>query len=241
MMTVNEVSRAAGVSERTLDYYDRTGLLKPAQVTEAGYRLYDDACLARLGRILIMKELMFSLKDIKRLLDDPDCAFEAMLGDHIRLLEMQRDRLNAIIAAARSMQKSGADKMDLSAFNSSEMDAYKAEARARWGNTEAYAQYEKREKAAGNAAMQNAGEALMDIIAGIATMRPLDPASPEVAAKVRALQAHITGNFYECTDEILAGLGKMYVADERFRKNIDSRAGEGAAEYVRAAIAAACL
>lgn len=238
MMTVHEVSVLTGVSVRTLHHYDAIGLLKPAEVTPAGYRLYDDACLARLGRILIMKELMFPLKDIKRFLDSRDCGQDAMLSDHIRLLEIQRDRLNDIIEAARNMQQTGADKMDLSSFNKTGIDAYKAEAKARWGGTEAYAQYEKREKSAGNKAMQQAGDALMDIIADIAALRPLEPSSPEAAAKVRALQAHITANFYECTDEILAGLGQMYVADERFKNNIDKHAGEGAAEYVSAAIAA---
>ena len=83
---------------RALHHYDTIGLLKPAQVTESGYRLYDDACLRRLGSILLMRELMFPLKDIKRILDGGSDG-HAMLADHIRLLEMQRDRLNAIIAS----------------------------------------------------------------------------------------------------------------------------------------------
>lgn len=109
-------------------------------------------------------------------------------------------------------------------------DAYKAEVKARWGNTAAYAQYEKR----GNPA---AADGLMDLISEIAALRPLEPASPEASAKVRALQTYITANFYDCTDEILASLGRMYVLDERFKNNIDKHAGEGAAEYVSAAIA----
>ena len=237
MMTVTEVSRMTGISVRALHHYDTIGLLKPAQVTESGYRLYDDACLRRLGSILLMRELMFPLKDIKRILDGGSDG-HAMLADHIRLLEMQRDRLNAIIASARELYEQGADTMDLTAFNYSEIDSYKEEAEARWGSTDAYKQYKKRENAKGSAAMQAAGEGLMTVIAEIAALRPLPADSPEAAEKVRALQAYITENFYECTDAILAGLGQMYTADERFRKNIDKSAGEGAAEYVSAAIAA---
>ena len=125
----------------------------------------------------------------------------------------------------------GADIMDLNVFDANEFDSYKAEAKARWGSTEAYSQYEK----CGNT---SAADGLMNIIIEIAAQRPLPPASPEAVLKVCALQAYITANFYECTDAILAGLGQLYVADERFKNNIDKHAGEGAAEYVSAAIAA---
>ena len=72
MMTVNEVSKLAGVSIRTLQYYDKIGLLKPAEYTESGYRLYDDTALERLQQILLFKELEFPLKDIKEIIMSPD-------------------------------------------------------------------------------------------------------------------------------------------------------------------------
>ena len=233
MMTVKEVSILTGVSVRTLHHYDAIGLLKPALVSEAGYRMYDSDSLSRLQTILLYRELMFPLKEIKAILDSPGFDRRAALKDQLDLLTMQRSRLDRIIALARKIHDEGDSNMNFDAFDTKEFDAYKAEAKARWGDTAAYAQYEKR----GNPA---AGDGLMDVIAQIAALRPLDPASAEAAAKVRALQAYITANFYDCTDQILAGLGQMYTGDERFKKNIDKHAGEGAAEYVSTAIAA-CL
>ena len=72
MMTVNEVSKIAGVSIRTLQYYDQIGLLKPAEYTESGYRLYDDTAMERLQQILLFRELEFPLKEIKAIVDNPD-------------------------------------------------------------------------------------------------------------------------------------------------------------------------
>ena len=79
MKTVNEVSKLTGVSVRTLHHYDAIGLLKPTQVTEAGYRLYDDTALARLQTILLFRELQFPLKEIKSILDSPDFNREQAL------------------------------------------------------------------------------------------------------------------------------------------------------------------
>ena len=93
MKTVKEVSRITGVSVRTLHHYDAIGLLKPTAVTEAGYRLYDDAALERMQSILLFRELQFPLKDIKRILDAPDFDPMAALAQQVHLLEMQREHL----------------------------------------------------------------------------------------------------------------------------------------------------
>ena len=90
MKTVKEVSRITGVSVRALHHYDAIGLLKPTAVTEAGYRLYDDAALERMQSILLFRELQFPLKDIKRILDAPDFDAMTALAQQVRLLEMQR-------------------------------------------------------------------------------------------------------------------------------------------------------
>ena len=93
MMTIHEVSKLAGVSVRTLHHYDAIGLLPPTALTEAGYRLYDDTALARLQFILLFRELEFPLKDIKRILDDPNFDQSAALEDQIKLLELRRKQL----------------------------------------------------------------------------------------------------------------------------------------------------
>ena len=107
MKTVKEVSRITGVSVRTLHHYDAIGLLKPTVVTEAGYRLYDDAALERMQSILLFRELQFPLKDIKRILDAPDFDPMTALAQQVHLLEMQREHLEQLISHAREIQQTG--------------------------------------------------------------------------------------------------------------------------------------
>ena len=109
---------------------------------------------------------------------------------------------------------------------------YEAEARERWGDTEAYREHEKKTKGYTKEKWAEANDGLMAIFAELAICKTNGASadSAEVQALVDKLQAHITANYYTCTDEILAGLGKMYVADERFKKNID-KYGEGTAEF----------
>ena len=110
-----------------------------------------------------------------------------------------------------------------------------AEARSRWGNTDAY--HEQKTKNYTKEKWAEANDGLMAIFAEFAARKDSGASadSAEVQTLVAKLQAHITANYYTCTDEILAGLGKMYVADERFKKNID-KYGEGTAEFASAAI-----
>ncbi|MBQ8611290.1 MAG: MerR family transcriptional regulator [Oscillospiraceae bacterium] len=237
MRTVNEVSLLTGVSVRTLHHYDAIGLLKPAKLTAAGYRLYDDTALARLRSILFYRELQFSLREIKTMLDSPDFDPAAALEQQITLLQARRDRLQALIDHARALQKKGGNPMDFTAFDTAEQDKLRREAKERWGGTAAWQEYEKKEP---KAAEQAAGAQLMTLLAELGALRPLAPDAAAVQKKVAALQRYITENFYTCTDEILAGLGQMYTADERFQKNIDAAGGEGCAAFVSAAIAAFC-
>ena len=114
---------------------------------------------------------------------------------------------------------------------------YETEARSRWGNTDAYREHEKKTKNYTKEKWAEANDGLMAIFAEFAVCREncVSFKSAEAQALVARLQTHITANYYTCTDEILAGLGKMYVADERFKKNID-KYGEETAEYVGMAI-----
>ena len=109
---------------------------------------------------------------------------------------------------------------------------YKTEARERWGNTAAYREHEQKTKNCTKEKWAEANDGLMGIFAEFATCKDsgVSADSAEAQALVAKLQSHITENYYTCTDEILAGLGKMYVADERFKKNID-KYGEGTAEF----------
>ena len=147
MKTVQEVSRLTGVSVRTLHHYDAIGLLKPAKVTGAGYRLYDDAALSRLHSILLFRELQFPLKEIKGILDSPQFDSDKALERQIELLELQRKRLGELIDHARALNEKGEHSMSFKAFDKSELEQYKAEAKANWGKTDAWKEYEKREAA----------------------------------------------------------------------------------------------
>ena len=117
------------------------------------------------------------------------------------------------------------------------MKNYETEARERWGDTEAYREHEKKTKGYTKEKWAEANDGLMAIFAEFATSKNngMSADSAEAQALVAKLQKHITDNYYTCTDEILAELGKMYVADERFKKNID-KYGEGTAEFASAAI-----
>ena len=117
-------------------------------------------------------------------------------------------------------------------------DKYTEETRERWGDTEAYREYDKKTNGYTKEKWTEANDGLMAIFAEFATCKAngATPGSAEAQALVAKLQNHITANYYTCTDEILAGLGKMYVADERFKKNIDKN-GDGTAEFAAEAIA----
>ena len=121
------------------------------------------------------------------------------------------------------------------------MKNYENEARERWGNTDAYREHEQKTKNYTKEKWAEANDGLMAIFAEFAALKNNGAAadSAEAQALVAKLQAHITANYYTCTDEIFAGLGKMYVCDERFKKNIDKH-GEGTAEFAAEAIAIFC-
>ena len=118
---------------------------------------------------------------------------------------------------------------------------YSTETRERWCNTDAYREHEKKTKNYTKEKWAEINEGLMTIFAEFAERKnnEFTANSPEVQSLVVKLQEHITQNYYTCTDEILAGLGKMYVADERFKKNID-KYGEGTAEFAAEAIGLFC-
>lgn len=239
MKTVKEISRITGVSVRTLHYYDEIGLLKPTETTTAGYRLYDDTALSRLQNILLFRELQFPLKEIRIILDSPDFDPKEALTKQIELLELQKKHIENLIFFAREIQTKGVNTMNFDAFDKSEIEKYKAEAKERWGNTPAYKEYEA--KAASDSHDDSkAARGLMDIITGAGALRDLSPDDAEVQSRIADLQQFITDNYYLCTKEILRSLGEMYVNDERFRENIDRAGGTGTAEFICRAIQVYC-
>ena len=238
MMRVHQVSRLTGLSVRTLQYYDKIGLLPPAEYTEAGYRLYDEGALERLQQILLFRELEFPLKEIKAILDSPAFDRQKALEQQITLLEMKKQRLEGLIALAK--HTTGGKKMDFTPFDTKQLEEYAARAKARWGETEAYREYEQKSRDRTREREDSIGAELMGIFAQFGAVRHLAPEGREARELVQKLQHYISAHYYTCTDEILAGLGQMYAAGGEFTDNIDRAGGEGTAAFAARAIEACC-
>jgi len=238
-LLIKEFAEFTGVSVRTLHYYDEIGLLSPAYVDEyTGYRYYDETSFLRMQEILFYRELDFSLKSIGEILSSPNYDTRKALKEQKNLLLLKKERLERLISAVDDAMK-GENVMK--AFDNSEFEKHKAEAKERWGNTDAYKEHAEKTKAYSKDKWNALVEEMNDIFAEFSVCRKngAAPDSAEVQNLVKKLQNHITENYYTCTDEILAGLGQMYVADGRFKKNIDKH-GEGTAEFVSEAIKCYC-
>ena len=240
MMTVQKVSRLTGVSIRTLQYYDRIGLLHPTEYSEAGYRLYDDTALETLQQILLFRELEFPLKDIRKIIESPDFDRGKALEQQIELLTLKKEHIENLIDLARGIKLLGVRHLKFDAFETKKIDEYAAQAKASWGNTPAYKEFEEKSKGRTKEQDRDISLGMMDIFAEFGAIRTTDPASEEAQVLVKKLQDYITENFYTCTDEILNGLGKMYSGGGEFTKNIDSYGGEGTAEFAHQAIEIYC-
>ena len=120
MRTVKEVSEITGVSIRTLRYYDEIGLLQPTELSEAGYRLYDNKALEKLQEILFFRELEIPLSDIRKIMDTPNYDKEQVLLTQKILLEQKRNRLNGIIELITDVMK-GVNTMSFEAFSKEEV------------------------------------------------------------------------------------------------------------------------
>ena len=240
MMTVHEVSKIAGVSIRTLQYYDKIGLLHPAGYSDSGYRLYDDTDLKRLQQIMLFRELEFPLKDIRKIVEDPNFDQGKALRQQIELLELKKEHLEDLIELARNLQKKGEDFMDFKAFDTSKIEEFAREAKKSWGDTPEYKEYEKKNGKKTIEETKAMADKMMEIIAEFGPMKDTDPSSDEAQAQVVKLQSYISDNYYKCSDEILAGLGQMYVAGGEFTDNIDAAGGKGTAEFISKAIEIHC-
>ena len=238
-MQIKEFADFTGVSVRTLHYYDEIGLLRPAFVDRAtGYRFYDENSLLRMQEILFYRELDFSLKSIGEILSSPNYDKNKALNEQKQLLTLKKERLERLISAIDGAVK-GENVMK--AFDNSEFEKHKAEAREKWGKTDAYKEHAERTKNYSKQKWNDLAEGMDHIMAAFALCMNdhQAPDSAQAQDLVHQLQNHITQHYYHCTPEILFGLGQMYVADERFCRNIDRHA-DGTAAFIRDAIALYC-
>jgi len=238
-MQIKEFAKFTGVSVRTLHYYDEIGLLKPAFIDKRnGYRFYDEKSLLRMQEILFYRELDFSLKSIGEILSSPNYDKNKALKEQKHLLTLKKERLGRLISAIDGAVKG---KNVMKAFDNSEFEKHKAEAKEKWGQTPAYKEHAEKTKHYTKEKWNSLAEGMNDILAEFAVCmkKGEEPDSTKAQNLVEILQNHLTENYYLCTNEILAGLGKMYVADERFKNNIDKNA-DGTAEFICEAIEVYC-
>ena len=240
---IKDFAELTGVSIRTLHYYDEIGLLKPASTDEQnGYRNYDEGSLERMTEILFFRELDFPLKDIAEIISSENYDKKSALSKQKELLILKKERLENLICAIEKFEKG---EIPMNTFNNNKYESarkeYENEAKQRWGNTEAYKESERKTAGYSEEKMNDVNAGLNAVLAEFAeTLKNgATPESESAQALVKKLQAYITENFYTCTKEILAGLGQMYVADERFKENIDKN-GNGTAEFISSAIEIFC-
>lgn len=240
MMTVHEISRLSGVSIRTLQYYDKIGLLMPAGTTEAGYRLYDENSLEKLQQILFFRELEFSLKEIGKIVNSSGFDREKALSQQIELLTLKKERLEALIELAETVRQKGEKRMNFDAFDTKKMTEYADRAKAAWGQTAAYQEYKSRSEGQDLAEKTSLADRMMQIFTEFGKILDQDSASAPAQELVGKLQQFITAHYYTCTEETLSELGRLYAAGGEFTENIDRAGGPGTAAFAAAAIRHYC-
>lgn len=233
-MKVKEVSKLTGISVRTLHHYDNIGLLTPDQLTEAGYRLYSDDNLATLQQILFFRELGFPLKKIKELLTSPAFDRQEAFEMQRNMLLEKRKQLDLMIQTIEKTIRHGkgeyimTNEEKFKGFDFSK-NPYEQEARDRWGD-KAVDDSNKKVAQFG----PELGEEMNRIYFNLADIRHLDPTSDEAQAGIEEW-FNLLNKMGTYSLEAFAGLGQMYVDDERFTKNID-KFGEGLAVFMRDAM-----
>ena len=241
-MRISEVAKLTGITVRTLHYYDEIGLLKPSEITEAGYRLYSREDLEILQQMLFFRELDFPLSQIKEIMNNPNYDKEEALKKQKELLIQQRQRIEGLIKLIEKRIE-GDNNMSFKEFDMNEIEEnkkkYAKEVKERWGTSKAYEESEKKTSSYNKEKWGDINQETSEIFKGFAELRNSDPGSEEVQELVRRWQKYITDNFYTCTNEILSGLGLMYVEDERFKENLDKN-GEGTAKLMEEAIKIYC-
>ncbi|GAC1472046.1 MAG: MerR family transcriptional regulator [Ktedonobacteraceae bacterium] len=242
--TVKQLARLAGVTVRTLHYYDEIGLLKPSFIQDNGYRCYEEKELLKLQQILFFRELEFPLEDIVQILDTPGYSALAALADQRHLLEMKRARFDGLLATIdetmKTLREGGKMSTDdlFASFADSQIEQYKEEAKARWGTTDAYKQSMERVRQLTKKELDQIQEEGQAITLALSKLMAQGIANAEVQQQIERHFQHIN-RFYDCSYEMYSNLGNMYVEDTRFAENYNKFAPH-LAEFMRDAIAHYC-
>lgn len=246
MYKVKEVSEITGVSIRMLHHYDKIGLLRPTAISNAGYRLYDDKDLELIQQILIYRELDFSLKEIKDILNNNNLDLKKLLKLQKQLIIDKRDKLNKIVETIENtiknmegeiiMEKKGMfEGFDIEKHNK----LYEDEVEKKYGESDAYKESKKKTSKYSKEDWNNIMEEIDELYKSLAELKNRDVSDERVQELVHSWRMLITKNFYNCSIEIFSGLADMYIYDERFTKNID-KYGEGFTNFLSEAMKYYC-
>lgn len=242
MYTIRQLASLAGVSTRTLHYYDEIGLLKPTLYEDNGYRRYGEKAVYQLQQILFYRELGFSLAEIKEIITSPDFNLTEALERHKIALHGRQQRLARLIDTIEGTiqqlkgQTTMNDKKLFEPFTEAQQKEYEEESAARW--PEPYAESARRWKSYSAADKQSIGDEGNAIYADLVAVIDQDPGSEVVQRIIRRWHQHLR-YFYEPTVEMLRGLGHMYVDDPRFAATF-SRIHPKLAEFHQKAIDIYC-
>ncbi len=244
-LTVSQLAKLAGVSVRTLHHYDEIDLVRPSARSEAGDRLDEHADLERLQQVLFFRELGFPLEEIGRIVRSPEFDVRSALLMQRELLREKAERIaqlrRAVEAALDAVEKGKAMTKEemFEVFGDFDPSAHEAEAKERWGDTDAYKESARRTSKYGKREWQQIKSEAEQITRRLAEVMESGkpPASREAMDAVEAHRRHIDKWFYPCSKEMQRGLGEMYVADPRFSATYD-RIRPGLSEFVRDAIRA---
>jgi MerR family transcriptional regulator, thiopeptide resistance regulator len=215
-----ELARLSGVSARTLQFYDKIGLLKPESYSDSGYRRYDEAAALRLQQILFFRELGFGLAGIKAIMEKPDFDLLRALESHRKLLEEKAERLGELLATVDETIKKLKGETDMEVkdyykgFSEKEVESIRKEAREKYGE-KTIAESEAKVMAMGKEKMAVVQSEFAEIYKKIAADMDKGPESREVQKEI-ARWRDLMENFHHYTNEMILGLGRMYSEDPRF-------------------------
>ncbi len=225
MLTVAQVCRVAGVTPRTLHYYDEIDLLEPTEVGENGYRYYDERALLRLQQILLYRELEIPLGEIKRILGRSEFDILSALAQHRSALEARIGRMQRLLATVDETIEHIREERPMdqarifSGFNKEEQERYAEEAEERW-DPQTVRESNRRWNAMSEEEQQGILSEGNEIYADLARLIDDGPETPSVQDCVKRWHEHIK-RFWSPKPEQLVGLAELYSSDERFKKNLD--------------------
>jgi MerR family transcriptional regulator, thiopeptide resistance regulator len=241
--TVKQLAKMAGITNRTLHYYDEIGLLQPASYGDNGYRYYDEDAVLRLQQIMFYRELGFRLDQIKTIINRPDFDLLQAMQAHRKALLGEVDRLNSLVETVDNTMKHIRGEMEMSkkdfykGFDEEKQRQHAKEAEKRWGEKAVQSQqrWEDRSPEGKNAFLTE----MHEITANIAANVDKGVESVEVQQWVERWHRFIDENCYPCSLEIFEGLGHMYPQDPEFRATYEN-IRPGLAEFMEEAMSYYC-